>query len=203
MSKRSAPSGLSLRRLTDEALLRRVRLGSGDESGRAAASELLGRYRRQVYVWCHRFVRDHERALDLSQEVLLSAYRALDRFDGRSSVSTWLFAIARNRSINELARPHLLCDPEADPDDCMAHGSDPQDELLEREDEEALLQLIQNHLDEEEQRALWMRCFERMPVDVITQALDLQGDGARVVLQRARRRLRRALSERAEQEDAS
>ena len=196
MSKKSTAMKTSPGELSDEALLQRVRMAGESEDFRVLASELLGRYHRRVYVWCHRFVRDHERALDLSQDVLMLAYRALDRFDGRSSLSTWLFVITRNRCLTELARPSLLCDPEIDPDSCSSQDTDPESELLEKEDEEAVLLLIRTHLDEEEQKALWMRCFERMPVDLITRVLELEGpNGARVVLQRARRKLRRVLKE--------
>jgi len=204
VSKRSTSNGIPYRRLSEESLLHRIRADADGEEDRQAASELLGRYRRQVYVWCHRYLRDHERALDLSQDVLLAAYRAIGRFDGRSSIGTWLFVIARNRCLNEIDRPHLLRDPEVDPDSCTARGVDPEDELLEKEDEETILALIRKHLDEVEQTALWMRCFERMPVDVITRALDLkEKGGARVTLQRARRKLRRALAERDAKKDAS
>jgi RNA polymerase sigma-70 factor (ECF subfamily) len=142
-------------------------------------------------------LRDHERALDLSQEVLLAAYRGLGRFDGRCSLGTWIFVIVRNRCLNELARPRLLWDPEVEPDDCTTPTEDPERALLDREEEEAVLALIRRHLDPQEQKALWMRCFERMPVDAITVALDLrERSGARAVLQRARRKLRAALAQR-------
>ena len=52
-------------------------------------------------------------------------------------------------------------------------------------------------LTKQEKDALWMRCFEALPVDVITRQLDITGaTGARAVLQKARRKLRRALEER-------
>ena len=43
----------------------------GDHTRRQAASRLLSRHQDRVYVWCYRYVRDHERALELSQEVLM------------------------------------------------------------------------------------------------------------------------------------
>ena len=89
-------------------LLQQALANPDQESGRQAASALLGRYRERVYVWCLRYVRDHEQALDMAQEVLLSAYRNLGSFGGRSQFGSWLFSIARNRCLSELRRPALF-----------------------------------------------------------------------------------------------
>jgi hypothetical protein len=50
---------------------------------------------------------------------------------------------------------------------------------------------MRRHLNPVEQRAFYLRCFERMPVDTITRLLAIEGaTGARGVLQSARRKLR-------------
>ena len=43
-------------------------------------------------------------AVDAAQDALLSAVRAITRFDGRSSFGTWLYRIATNASLDELRR---------------------------------------------------------------------------------------------------
>jgi RNA polymerase sigma-70 factor (ECF subfamily) len=187
-------SGSGLDEAPDAALLHRFQLDPQGADGRAAASELLGRYRERVYLWLYRSVHDHERALDLAQEVLLQAYRALPRFEWHGQFSTWLFVIARNRAVSEARRATLARDHEIDPDTIAAPGLSP-DGLLERaEDEEALLAWMREHLDPLEQRALWLRCVEQLAVDDITTLLGFETlSGARGVLQRARRKLRAAL----------
>ena len=173
-----------------------VRDGQGP-AGRAAASQLLGRYQRRVYLWCRRYVRDPERAIDLAQEVLLSAFRALPSFEGRSRFSSWLFAIARNRCLNAMASPGLLCDPDVELDGLPASEPPPDEELATLEDEESVRRLLLEHLDPEEREALWLRCFERIPVDEIGRVMRLENaSGARGLLQRARRKLRAALAQR-------
>jgi RNA polymerase sigma-70 factor (ECF subfamily) len=168
--------------------------GEAGEASRQAAGELLGRYQERVYRWCYGRLRNHETALDLSQDVLVSAYRSLDSFDGRARFSSWLFAIARNRCLNALRRPALF---EEDVDlEAMPDGGQGQDsELAAYEDEEKLLGLIAKALPPLDRQVLWMRCVEKMPVDNITRLLDIpETSGARAVLQRARRRLRAALA---------
>jgi RNA polymerase sigma-70 factor (ECF subfamily) len=181
---------------TDEDLVRQVNDGRDTAAGRAAATELLGRYRRPVYVWCYRYVGDHEHALDLSQDVLMRAWQSLETFAGRSKFSSWLFAIARNSCLNEVRRVRLFGDDEPDFDRVTDGRSNPARELEEREDENRLIGLIGKKLEPLEQKALWLRCFERLPVEEITKILDIDSvSGARGLLQKARRKLKTAIEE--------
>jgi RNA polymerase sigma-70 factor (ECF subfamily) len=179
---------------SDEELLERAVSDFGGTSGRLAASELLRRHQRRVYLWCYRYFRDHERAVDAAQDVLLSAYRALSTFERRSRFSSWLFAITRNRCLKALAAPRWLRDEDAGLDHVPDPAPGPEEAYLERQNEDRLREIIARHLDPEESEALWLRCFEKMPVDEIGRVLRLDNaTGARALLQRARRRLRAAL----------
>ncbi len=180
--------------IPDRDLLDRARLHAGTSIGRAAAGELLLRYRRAVYLWCFRYVREHERALDMAQDVLLSAYQRMGEFEGRSAFSSWLFVIARNRCFNEMRN-----DARRDDVDMETFESDEVsiEERLEAEIQgQRLTEAAARVLDATEQSAIWLRYSERMPVDEITSILKLdQKTGARAVLQRAKRKLRSALEE--------
>lgn len=192
MSHLAEKAGLDQR--SDSDLLELIKDRPESDGGQAAASVLFGRYRDRVYQWCLRRVRNHELAMDLAQDALLGAYRNLDGFDQRASFSSWLFAITRNRCLNALRRPALFDEEVPDPDTLADQRGGPDLELERREGEERVLELIAEHLDPLEQEVLWLRCFECMPVDAITQTLGIdQASGARGVLQRARRRLRAAL----------
>jgi len=85
---------------------------------RQAFDRLVGKYQRDVYRLCYRYVNNHQDANDMAQEVFLKAYRALGRFRGDSSFSTWLYRIAVNTCLNFRAsrRPEAAELPEALPD---------------------------------------------------------------------------------------
>ncbi len=185
-----------LRHLTEDELVQRARRAPDSASGRGAAAELLGRYRQRVYLWCRRFVREHEHALDLAQDVLLSAYRALPGFEGRAPFSAWLFTITRHRCIRAMRPVRLTRDDGAELDEVIDPAPGPDEVMEQRDEEERVLELIRAHLDAREQDALWLRCVERMPVEEITRVLGLtSASGARGVLQSARRKLRSVLGE--------
>lgn len=163
---------------------------------RAAATELVTRYRDAVYLWCYRYTRDSERALDLSQDVLATVWEKIGSFEGRSKFSSWLFSVTRNRCIDASRRVDVLADEVE-----MGEIRDPSplpDAVLEDEhDEDWLLRTIRTELEPQEQQAIWLRCVERLSVDDVTRILGADGSsGARAVLQRARRKLRAALDRR-------
>lgn len=72
---------------------------AGDER---AFRELTDPYRRELQIHCYRILGSVQDAEDLLQETLLAAWRGLDKFEGRSSLRSWLYRIATNRCLNAL-----------------------------------------------------------------------------------------------------
>jgi len=180
----------------DGELMRIVRSDTNPARQEQAATELLLRYREAVYLWCFRYTRNHDRALDLSQDVMVSAWEKIGTFEGRSKFSSWLFSITRNRCIDASRRIDVLAD-ETISDDHPDPAPRPDESAVGEGNEDWLLELIRTELDAEEQSAIWLRCIERLPVDEITTMLSVSGSsGARALLQRARRKLRAAMERR-------
>jgi RNA polymerase sigma-70 factor, ECF subfamily len=83
----------------EDALLEAAR--SGDPG---AFEQLIAEHRPSLHAHSYRILGSRHDADDALQEALLRAWRAISRFEGRSSVRTWLYRIATNASLDLIAR---------------------------------------------------------------------------------------------------
>jgi RNA polymerase sigma-70 factor (ECF subfamily) len=89
--------------------------------------EAIERYGKDLHAHCYRMLGSLHDAEDALQDAMLRAWRGLGRFEGRSSLRTWLYTIATNTCLNAIARRPARAlpvdyGPAADPHDA---GSDP------------------------------------------------------------------------------
>ncbi len=152
---------------------------------------LVDRYAGPVVRMIRNITGDDHTCEDLAQEVFLAAYVKLRTFDpDRSQFSTWLFTIARNKSINAAKRrkPLYLADmPERtdgeSPEEAVAGG-----ELLAALDE-ALLGLPVH-----QRTAFVLAEFERLPYETIAQIEGVRIGTVKSRVNRARNKLKKVLS---------
>ena len=86
----------------EEFSLDELRAGNRDEYAR-----LVETYYEMIYNLAFRMLNDPQDAEDILQETFLKAYRHLKSFDGRSSLSTWLYRIATNEALMFLRRRRM------------------------------------------------------------------------------------------------
>jgi RNA polymerase sigma-70 factor, ECF subfamily len=118
---------------SDDMLIRRI--AEGDQ---LAMRTLFGRHRVPLYRWLLRLVGDEALAEDLLSELFLDVWRQAASFEARSSVSTWLLAIARYKALSARRR---RTDAELD-DELASKLADPADDperVLQKKDRAEVL----------------------------------------------------------------
>ena len=100
----------------------------------AAFGELTTRFERMVYVVCCQRLRDHDEALEVSQEVLIKAFEKLHQLHEPAAFAGWLRSIAVRQSINRCTRrpPSIAVEPDTIDRPDFRHVA-PVDAILARE----------------------------------------------------------------------
>jgi RNA polymerase sigma-70 factor, ECF subfamily len=74
------------------------------QGSEAAFADLVRRYKSRIINLIYRFIRDHQRAEDLAQEVFVRVFLHRERYRKSGKFSTWIFTIAVNLAKNEIRR---------------------------------------------------------------------------------------------------
>lgn len=171
----------------DEAIIARVLRGDS-EAFRALVDRYQGPVVRMIaHLTCDTHARD-----DVAQDVFLAAYRSLARFDpARSSFSTWLFTIARNKAINAAKRRRqMLIGSFPEPQDPRV----PSDDLMVQE-LHARLDRALARLPSHQRRAFVMAEFDDLPYETIAQIEAVRVGTVRSRINRAKAALRSLLGD--------
>jgi RNA polymerase sigma-70 factor (ECF subfamily) len=150
---------------SDEMLI--ARIAAGD---RLAMQTLFARHRTAVYRWLLRFVGNEAVAEDLLSDVFLDVWRQADRFQARSSVSTWLLAIARFKA---LSARRIRKEAELD-ETIEATVADPADNpevMLEKKNREEFVRAALNNLSPEHKEVIDLVYYHEKSVDECAQIL--------------------------------
>ena len=172
----------------EEAAIQRVRQGDPD-----AFRLLVDSHSRALYRLAYRLTRNEQDADDVVQETFLRAYKHIESFDGRSSVSTWLYRIATNSAI-DLLRRRDRSHAEALPDEEIAPArAASDDDLVRRVGVSAAVARGMKEMTGNERTAFVLRHFEGMSIDEIGSILGTEANATKNTIFRAVRKMRRLL----------
>lgn len=191
-------------------------LRAGDE---AAFVTLIGRYQTSLLRLAMVYVPDRAIAEDVVQETWLGVFQGIERFEGRSALKTWLYRILVNRARRRGEREHRSIpfsaawtpsDDEAevavDPERFVSSGAEtghwtsfprswddlPEERFLSSEARTRIDQAIAE-LPPQQREVITLRDIEGWAADDVCNALNISETNQRVLLHRARSRVRRAL----------
>lgn len=176
-------------------------LKSGDTESFAALVKLC---EKKVYNLALRYTNNEADALDVSQEVFLRVWKALPNFKGESALTTWVYRIAVNTSIdltrkrarqNEM--PLVVENRDGEETEAVLPDSSysPEEEYAKTERREVLKDAI-TRLDDDYRTVIIMRDIEDMSYSDIAEALEVSEGTVKSRLFRAREKLRKDLTAR-------
>lgn len=194
----------------DADLLTKLRAGD-----RAAFTTLVERHGGALLRFAGTIVKDRAIAEEVVQDAWVAVLRGLDRFEGRSSLRTWLFRVVANRAHTRFVRDGRMVPFSALPEQESGAGAaaepdrlDPRggwveppsawseenpERLAQRRETRAVLERAVAELPDAQRAVFTLRDVEGLDADETCQLLGLTATNQRVLLHRARVRVRRAL----------
>src|SRR5688572_21031450 len=174
---------------TDAALLERIA-----REDRRAVAELYARHQRPLFRYLCQLTPDHGLAEEILQDTIVAVWQGAAGFEGRSSVRTWLFAIARRQAHNVLRRRGQ---PSGDEDGLGAlEDSDPgPEELVLRQSDAEDLQRAIAGLPLIHREVLVLNFVNGLRYDEMAAVLGVPEGTVKSRLSNAKRALRRLIRE--------
>lgn len=178
-----------------------IALRAGNDT---AFAEVVHRFGGQMLAVARRILRDEEDARDCVQEAFIAAARKIDRFEGRSKLSTWLHRIVVNTSLSQLRSRKRSPEgsiedlmPNFDMMGCRIELPDENylslDELIDKTNLNTLVRQAIDQLPETYRIVLLLRDIEEFSVQETADLLELTPGAVKTRLHRARSALKMLL----------
>ncbi len=173
----------------------------------SAFKELVDTYQGLVLSTARGFVKNDDDARDLSQEVFIKIFQSLDQFRGESGLSTWIYRITVNRSMNYLRdqkkhRNTQSLDVQFNDSDAPDPGrrlsssnQDSPEKELENKDKARFLHMALDSLPENQRKAFVLSKYDDLSYKEISEVLEMSISSVESLLFRARKNLQKKLWE--------
>lgn len=178
---------MKLNNYDNENLLVNALIG-GDED---AYRHVISSYREPVIRLCRGFTGSHEDAEDLAQDIFLEVFRSINKFRSRSSLSTWIYRIAVNKSLNFIRdRKKAELEEHGSQDDISAGSNDySADSRLEQKEHAKALHNAIDRLPESQRAAFILSKYEDLKYSEIADIMKTSKASVESLLFRAKRNL--------------
>lgn len=182
----------------DEAIIKR--LATKDEK---TFQELVQSFRKHVFHTCLGFVHDEDDAEDITQEVFIEVFRSVEKFRGDSKLSTWIYRIAVNKSLNYL-RKHkktrsfisinqLFHLPHSNNETFESNEPSTEDKELEKKELSHVLEKAIHSLPSNQQIAFTLSKYDELPYQEIAEVMNVSLSAVESLIHRAKLNLQKKL----------
>ncbi|MFO8054461.1 MAG: RNA polymerase sigma factor [Bacteroidales bacterium] len=183
-----------------EKLIRALKKGNED-----AFRELVDKHKHMVYVTAYGFLQEQAAAEDLSQDVFLEIFNSIETFKAKSTLSTWIYRITVNKSINEVKKQKRKA-RETQIDSSFQNDNNHQNDLPDDEkytpeainennERKILLKKAIDSLPEKQKTAFILHKYEEMPYKKIAAIMNSSLSSVEALIHRAKINLQKELSE--------
>ncbi len=148
------------------------RLQSSRKKDRAF-SELLDLYQERIYWHIRKMVLTHENANDVLQNTFIRVYRSIEKFEGKSSLLTWIFRIAYNESLRFLEKEKKRSFQSLEDVSAYQIEALKQSEYFDGDQLHARLLKIIEELTEKQRRVFQMKYFDDLSFREISEVLEV------------------------------
>ena len=177
-------------------------LRNSDES---AFRELVKKYELNVYNTCIGMLGDEDNAKDISQDVFIEVFRSIHKFRGDSKISTWLYRLAVNKSLNHIRdnKKHRIVKSiqrfftkeENESLDLQDFGSQNAEQEIERNEHSKALHQALNKLPENQKTAFVLKNYDDLSYKQISEIMELSHSSVESLIHRAKVNLQKHLEE--------
>lgn len=153
---------------TDSDLIREFK--NGDIKG---YNEIVRKYQQQVYWVIRKMVNSHDDADDITQEVFIKIYTALNDFREDSNLFTWLYRIATNYAINHIRRVKVKNTVSVELISAPMESNDKSTgDLMDEERRRMILEKAIETLPPQQRAVFNLRYYEELPYEEISKILE-------------------------------
>jgi len=167
-----------------------------------AFAVLVDRYKDMVFTLSLKMLKDREEAEEVSQDTFLKIYKSLNKFNGESKFSTWIYKVAFNTCLDRLKKNKrlqlVICLDEFTEQETISLIS-----VLDSIEEKERKQMIQDclhGLPGEDSFLLTLYYFEEQSLEEIAKIIGINQNNVKIKLYRCRKKLASLLKDRLEPE---
>jgi len=184
--------------MSDTEIIEQLKQGS-----EAAFKKLVGTHQKLVVNTCYGLVQNREDAEDIAQDVFVEVYRNIDKFRADAKLSTWLYRIAVNRSLNHIRDnkkrkwfqgfDNEVAEKNRELLQARTADSDEPDYELENKQRAIILKEAINSLPQNQKVAFTLSKYEELSYQEIAEVMDLSVSSVESLLFRAKKGLQKKL----------
>lgn len=184
--------------MTEAEIIEKLQKGSEQ-----AYKELVEKYQKLVVNTCFGMLHDKDDAEDVAQDVFIEVFRSVQNFRADSKISTWLYRIAVNRSLNFIrdnkkrkwfqSFEDAVKSKNATPENFTLGNSESADFNLENNQRANMLHEAINSLPENQKVAFTLNKYEDLSYKEISEVMDLSVSSIESLIHRAKKNLQKKL----------